>query len=260
MTILTKIVEDKAKRIPEWKEKYEDLEVPNVKRASFIAAIKKSSDLAIIAEIKKASPSKGVLSENFAPLKIAEAYEASQVTCISVLTDEAFFQGGFPILDAVSDKVATPLLCKDFIIDPIQIKMAALHGASCILLIAAILEKEELVQLKNVADKYGLDTLVEIHNEDEWEKIKDLSFPLVGINNRNLHTFEVSLTTTLELVDAVKYSGALVISESGIFTRSDVELVAKAGVDGLLVGEAFMKTDSVATLKEEFSVRKELRV
>lgn len=260
MTILTKVVEDKVTRIPEWKVKYENIEVPKVTKPSFIDAIRQSGDLAIIAEIKKASPSKGVISENFEPLKIAEAYETAQVSCISVLTDEAFFQGGFPILKSVSQKVNTPLLCKDFMIDPIQIKMAALYGASCILLIAAILEKEELVQLKATADQYGLDTLVEIHNEEEWEKIKDLSFPLVGINNRNLHTFDVSLTTTLNLVDAVKETGALVISESGIFSREDVELVAKAGVDGLLVGEAFMKTDSVAALKEAFSVRKEIRV
>ena len=206
----------------------------------------------IIAEIKKASPSKGVLKENFDPKKIAEIYEKSGASCISVLTDKKFFQGGYEILSIVRDSTSLPLLCKDFIISAYQIYKARFSGADAILLIAAILNNSDLVYLKKIADKLNLDVLVEVHNKSELQRIIKLNcFKLIGINNRDLRTFKTNLKVTLDLMENLSNNvvkqNTLFISESGINDYEDLMILKKAGIRGVLIGERFMKAENIET-------------
>ncbi len=196
----------------------------------------------VISEIKKASPSRGVICENFEPVKIAKSYEANGAAAISVLTDEKFFQGSLDYLSRIREAVNIPLLRKDFTIDPYQIFEARAHGADIVLLIAAILEKEMIKEYLEVVGSLQMNAIVEIHNHEELEKVIDTGCKIIGINNRNLKTFEVDLSTTVELINYIP-EDILVISESGISNPGDIKMLRNLGVNTFLIGESFMKSD-----------------
>lgn len=211
-----------------------------------------AGDAAVIAEVKKASPSKGVIRADFAPATIAAQYEAGGATCLSVLTDRDFFQGSEDYLRAARGACGLPVLRKDFTVDPYQLAEARSIGADAILLIVGALDPVQLQDLSAAAGHYGLDVLVEVHDHAELETALDLPTPLLGINNRDLRDFSTSLDTTLSLL---KYIPAekLVITESAIHTREDVQTMREAGVSSFLVGEAFMRVeDPGAALRELF--------
>jgi len=195
---------------------------------------------AVIAEIKKASPSKGVLRESFDPPAIAASYERAGATCLSVLTDKPFFQGAAEYLVRAREACALPALRKEFIVDEYQIAESRVLGADAILLIAAALEDEQMAALERCAHEYGMDVLVEVHDADELARALPLSTRLIGINNRNLRNFSVTLDTTFNLLPRVP-GDRLVVTESGIVTQRDVALMRAKGVNAFLVGEAFMR-------------------
>jgi indole-3-glycerol phosphate synthase len=195
---------------------------------------------AVIAEIKKASPSRGVLRDDFRPAEIARSYAAHGAACLSVLTDQDFFQGADDYLQQARDVCALPVLRKDFTIDPYQIVEARALGADCILLIVAGLSDPQLQELSGTAREAGIDALIEVHDAAELERALRLEPPLIGINNRNLRTFETTLQTTLDLLPMIP-PGTMIVTESGILTPSDVAVMRQHGVHGFLVGEAFMK-------------------
>ena len=210
---------------------------------SFVGALKKrihSKQAAIIAEVKKASPSKGVIRKDFDPILIARSYERSGATCLSVLTDVHFFQGSDEYLELVRASSSLPVLRKDFIVEAYQVYEARAIGADCILLIASILDIEKLHEFYDLAMSLGLDVLVEVHNKAELDKALTLSPAMIGVNNRNLKTFEVDLNTTLDLLSLMPEE-VVVITESGIGERADVEQMLLNDVYGFLVGEAFMR-------------------
>ncbi len=199
-------------------------------------------DAGVIAEIKKASPSKGLLREDFKPAEIAASYEKHGAACLSVLTDRDFFQGHEEFLQQARKACALPVIRKDFIIDPYQVFEARAISADCILLIVSALDDNQLEQLSQLAIQLGMDVLVEVHDVDELERALVLNLPLIGINNRNLRTFETSLDTTLNLLSRIP-DGHIVITESGIHTPDDVKLMRDNKVNGFLVGEAFMRAE-----------------
>jgi indole-3-glycerol phosphate synthase len=212
----------------------------------------KRGDSAVIAEIKKASPSKGVIRENFDPVEIARSYQSGGAACLSVLTDRDFFQGHEDYLVAARGACTLPVIRKEFIVDPYQVVEARAIGADCILLIVAALECQALASLHQQAVDMGMDVLVEVHDRDELERALKLDLELIGINNRNLRTFETSLDTTIELLDSIP-GGCLVVTESGINNADDVALMRKHKVNAFLVGEAFMRAaDPGQELKELF--------
>ncbi|WP_350578430.1 indole-3-glycerol phosphate synthase TrpC [Pseudomonas sp. HY2-MNA-CIBAN-0224] len=211
--------------------------------ANALLAQAKLKQPAVIAEIKKASPSKGVIREDFVPAEIAQSYEKGGATCLSVLTDVDYFQGADVYLQQVRAACKLPVIRKDFMIDPYQIVEARALGADCVLLIVSALDDVKMAELAAVAKSVNLDVLVEVHDADELERaLKTLDTPLVGINNRNLHTFEVSLETTLDLLPRVPRD-RLVVTESGILNRADVELMEISEVYSFLVGEVFMRAE-----------------
>ncbi|MBW7471336.1 indole-3-glycerol phosphate synthase TrpC [Marinobacter sp. M216] len=197
---------------------------------------------AVIAEIKKASPSKGILRDPFEPAIIAESYAKGGAACLSVLTDRDFFQGSETYLIAARNACSLPVIRKDFMVDPYQVYESRAIGADCILLIAACLTKDQMQEMEGIAHEIGLDVLVEVHNGEEMDDALTLTTPLVGINNRNLHTFDVSLDTTFDLHQRIG-TGRLTVTESGIMTRSDVDTMTSRGIYGFLVGESFMRAD-----------------
>ena len=222
----------------------------------FVRAIEdriRQGKAAVIAEVKKASPSKGLLREDFQPAEIARSYEHGGAACLSVLTDADFFQGSEEYLKQAKAACQLPVLRKDFIIDPYQVYEARAIGADCILLIAAALGDAMLLELSQLADHLDMDVLVEVHNADELERSLNLPLKLIGINNRNLRSFETSLQTTIDLLTAIPAS-RIVVTESGIHSNDDVSLMRDHNVNVFLVGEAFMRAaDPGEALKSLFN-------
>ncbi|NOL50772.1 indole-3-glycerol phosphate synthase TrpC [Pelistega suis] len=198
---------------------------------------------AVIAEVKKASPSKGIIRENFNPAEIATSYAAHGATCLSVLTDKQFFQGSPDYLRQARAACSLPVLRKDFMIDPYQVINARAMGADCILLIVSALSDAQLKELEEASFSLGMDVLIEVHDRTELERALNLKSPLIGINNRNLRTFEVDLKNTIELINDIP-DDRMLITESGIHTRDDVVRMNEHNVYGFLVGEAFIREDN----------------
>ena len=219
----------------------EDADTPR----GFVTAIEakvNAGKAAVIAEIKKASPSKGLLRANFMPTEIAKSYEQHGAACLSILTDRDFFQGDEAYLEQARAATSLPVIRKDFIIDPYQVYEARAINADCILLIMSALNDQQLNDLTDLALNLDMDVLVEVHDAAELERALLLNLPLIGINNRNLSTFETRLETTLELLNQIP-DNQTVITESGIHTPADVALMRDNDVNGFLIGEAFMRAD-----------------
>jgi indole-3-glycerol phosphate synthase len=256
--ILEEIIWHKEKEVDQWRDKLAlaDLQRQLKDRTAandlappldFLAALKDSqTDPAVIAEVKKASPSKGVMREDFDPVAIAQSYQKGGASCLSVLTDSKFFQGSFDNLKRIRAAVALPLLCKDFIIYPYQMYWARLHGADAILLIAAVLSDKDLQYFLKIVRKLGMTALVEVHDLVELDRVLAIEgVDLIGINNRDLRTFEVSLQNTQTLIAARQSQlvdrGITIISESGIHNPADLKTVAQAGARAVLIGESLIK-------------------
>ncbi len=208
---------------------------------SLSTALRQASGVAVIAEVKRRSPSRGLIRPDFDPVAIARAYEAAGAAAVSVLTDERFFGGDLGFLEAIREVVDLPLLRKDFVVDPYQIDEARVAGADAVLLIVAALAPEQLVELHRHASGLGLDVLVEVHDEAEWEVARRIGADLVGVNNRDLRTFEVDLSTTERIAALGGDDDVLLVAESGIATYEDIERLQRFGARGFLVGESLMR-------------------
>lgn len=259
-TILTRILARKDQEVAERQQAVSEADLLALAEKQsaprgFINALNQriaAGDPAIIAEVKKASPSKGVIREEFHPADIAKSYAQGGAACLSVLTDADFFQGHEDYLIAARDACKLPVIRKDFITHGYQVCEARAIGADCILLIVAALDDVQLRDLHQQANQLGMDVLVEVHDAEELNRALKLDLALVGINNRNLHTFDTSLNTTLDLLAQIPDS-VTVITESGIHTRADVQLMRDHRVNGFLVGEAFMRqADPGQALKNLF--------
>ncbi len=251
--ILAEIVQHKKQEVAALQEHAVALERQAYERKQaprpFIKALR-DREPAIIAEIKKASPSKGVLVRDFHPALLAQAYEEGGAGCLSVLTDHEYFQGSLHDLEVARAAASLPVLRKDFTIDRVQVYQAAAHGADAILLIAAILTSGELQHLRELAHSLHMDALVEVHNQEELAKAIDSGANLIGVNNRDLDTFEVSLDTSLRL-SYLMPAAAVRVSESGIRTRADIDVLRGAGFQAFLVGEWLMKARDPARALSE---------
>ena len=246
--ILDKILATKKNEIKNAKQLFslsdltEKIEINNDER-DFVAALQvkhKMRSQAVIAEIKKASPSKGIIRDTFDPVAIAESYEKGGAACLSVLTDKEYFQGDINYIQQIKQTCQLPILRKDFIIDSYQIYESKAFGADCILLIAAALDLSEMKEFEAIAKSLNMAVLVESHNQAELEKALELNTLLIGINNRNLKTFDVSLQTSIDLKEKIP-SDRITITESGIFTHEDIDCMNKHGISTFLIGEAFMR-------------------
>jgi len=248
-------VAERRARLPEAELIARIAELPGTR--GFAAAIEAKIDAglpAVIAEVKKASPSKGLIRTDFDPAAIAKSYAAAGAACLSVLTDSDFFQGSEAFLQQAREACSLPVLRKDFIIDAYQVYEARAIGADCILLIVSALDDDLLLQLSLLAAELDLDVLCEVHDEEELERALALPVPLIGVNNRNLRSFETSLETSLALQERVEYDRVLV-AESGIHTPEDVARLREGGIQAFLVGEAFMRAeDPGAELRRLFSL------
>jgi len=258
-TILDKIVAYKREFLAERMEETPFEEMAQLAEdapepLSFFEGLADGDDIAVISEVKKASPSKGIIREDFDPVGIAEIYAANGASALSVLTDEKFFQGSVDYLAQISSVIDRPVLRKDFTIDPYQIYEARAMGASAVLLIVSILSPEELASFLALSREVGLDALVEVHEESELVVALEAGVDIVGINNRNLKTFETSLDTTFQLIDRMP-DEVLKVSESGIYTREDVVTVRDAGADAVLVGESLMREPDIGLKLQELTGR-----
>ncbi len=211
----------------------------------FASAINAPDSISLIAEVKKASPSKGVIREDFAPLDIARTYAESGASCISVLTDEKFFQGSLDYLRQIREAVQLPLLRKDFIIHPYQVFEARVAGADAVLLIAECLNRQELRGLTQLVQELGMQTLIELYNKQNLDHVLNTGTRMVGINNRDLNTFDVDLHHTIRLRSEIP-ADRIVVGESGIYTREDALLLQQNNVDAMLVGESLMRQADIA--------------
>ena len=257
--ILTKIFNTKKDEIVEQKKKYsKDFFIESSKKITAdnkflfkkkILSDLKNKGLAVIAEIKKASPSKGIISHNFDPKAIAISYTINGASCLSVLTDNQYFKGDISYLNLVKGVTDLPVLRKDFIIDEYQIYQSKFYKADCILLIASILDANQLVEFENIAHTLGMDVLVEVHDEEELKKIERMKTELIGINNRDLRTFKTDISNSIKLGKLIS-DNKTVVSESGINTKEDVNLMRQNKINTFLVGERFMREqDPGAALK-----------
>jgi len=251
--ILDKIVENKKKEIGENREFYKVLadRIKNVQQPhNFLSAISSLGKTNLIAEIKKFSPGNPEPVRQFDAMEIARVYESSGASAISVLTDRDYFGGGFEILASVRNRTEIPVLCKDFIIDELQIYVARYYGADAVLLIARVLDDRELSKFINLADSLGMSSLVEVHSREESERVLSAGVKIIGINNRDLDTLEVNLNTTLEIMQWIP-KNRVIVSESGIKTREDILKLKKAGVSAVLIGETLLRSPDIsAKIKE----------
>ncbi|NCO74328.1 MAG: indole-3-glycerol phosphate synthase TrpC [Cyanobacteria bacterium] len=255
--ILEKIVWYKEKEVEKMRDRFSLLELrKQVLELSFSpldflsALVNSQKKPALIAEVKKASPSKGIIKENFDPVTIAKSYEKGGANCLSVLTDEKFFQGSFEYLKKVREAVKIPLLCKEFIIYPYQIYLARLNGADAVLLIAAILKDSDLRYFLKIIDNLKMTALIEVHTLEELDRVLSIDgVKLIGINNRNLENFEVSLDTTKNILAArqetILNRKITIVSESGLYTKNDLDFVSNAGANAVLIGESLIKQDDL---------------
>jgi indole-3-glycerol phosphate synthase len=249
-TILERIIANKRQEVITLKEQFSKRD-KDYQNRSLINVLQNSDEMAIITEFKRASPSKGVINASLDPIEQALLYEKNGASAISVLTDYSFFKGSFQDMKAIREAVNLPILCKDFMIDPIQIDVAEANGADLILLIVAALPEKALKALYQYAQHKGLEVLVEVHDEVELETALNIGADLIGINNRNLKTFEVNLDITKKLGPLVKAAGAFLVSESGLKDRQDVQEVMNAGANAILIGETMMRSqDIVETMKQ----------
>jgi indole-3-glycerol phosphate synthase len=267
--ILEEIVWQKEDEVTQWRDRTPLLELQKQVRTApatrdFVGALRQATTQpALIAEVKKASPSKGVIREDFDPVAIAQAYQQGGAACISVLTDQRFFQGSFEYLRQIRAAVDVPLLCKDFVIYPYQIYLARVNGADAVLLIAAILSDKDLQYFVKIANGVGLTPLIEVHTLAELDRVLAIEgVTLVGINNRNLEDFSVDLQTTCEVLAArrqeLQTRGILVVSESGLHTPEDLNQVSQAGAKAVLIGESLVKQpDPAAAIASLFQVPQE---
>lgn len=261
MSILLKIVGKKRDRVSSARSRKSLSELKSVAAAlerprNFREAIMRGSGpVRFITEIKKASPSKGLIRDPFDPLAIAEVYEKADVNAISVITEEDFFQGRIEFLTDVKKSVSRPVLRKDFIFDEYQIYEARTAGADAILLIAAILEGAQADEYLHIAGELGMGVLFEVHDEKELDRALDLKAPIIGINNRDLKTLRVDLNTSLRLRESIPQD-RIVVSESGISSREDVLRIESAGIDAVLVGTCLMQSPDIAAKLEELMGRK----
>lgn len=245
------------------KTKNEELLKLTQKKRSLKSVLRKS-ELTLIAEIKKASPSKGIISKNFDPEKQLEAYAKGGADAISILTDEKYFNGGTEILRQLRSKTTLPILRKDFIIHPLQIYESLFLGSDVILLIAAILTKEQIINFLEISNQFGLETLVEVHDYDDLEKIKGTKTEMLGINNRNLDDFTVDIRNTEKIINKLERMNIrgnfYIVSESGIKNKKDIDYLESLSVDGVSIGEALMKADNpLEKIKELFPQKEQVR-
>lgn len=254
MTILNEILTEKRKEVETLKQEEIPSKTRHKKVPTFTELMQKNDKIGIIAEYKRASPSKGMINEDVDPAEQAIQYETSGASAISVLTDTPFFKGTIKDLKRVREAVNIPILCKDFIIDPIQIDRAKAAGANMVLLIAAALDDTALKTLYDYASSLDVEVLCEVHNEEEMERVMKIDAKIIGINNRDLNTFKVDLKTTNRLANMVKDKDVILISESGIEDASDVSSVKAAGASAILVGETLMRAASVTEKMNELMV------
>ncbi len=257
--ILSKIVEEKRKEIEVSKKKIPQKDMlgeinarpPHSKPHFFKHSLAKNH-MHLIAEVKKASPSAGVIRDDFDPLKIAITYEANGASAISVLTDEKFFQGHILYLEKIKKNVHLPVLRKDFIIDEYQIYESIVRGADAVLLIADLLTDGELKHFMEIGKEHNLDFLVEVHSEEDVQKALDLKCDIIGINNRDLHTFKVDVHTTTRLIRLIPHD-KIIVSESGIRTKENISYLRSLGVDAVLIGEVFMQSEDIGAKVRELT-------
>lgn len=253
--ILSKIINEKRNEVEKLRsrmplEKLKGLANKIYLKSSFKRNISRPHHMNLIAELKKASPSRGIIRGDFNPLKIALTYQANGAGAISVLTDERFFDGDVRLLKELKQKITIPLLRKDFIVDEYQIYESICRGADAILLIANILTEEELISFYKLAKKRGLDVLMEVHNEEDIDKALKTGASIIGINNRDLNTFKVDLSVTQRLIRLIP-ENKIKVSESGIKTYEDVMFLKSLGINAVLIGEAFMEVDDIASKVRE---------
>ncbi|NLW31083.1 MAG: indole-3-glycerol phosphate synthase TrpC [Fibrobacter sp.] len=250
MSILDKIIDQKKIEVGMLKGK--SFNPSSKPKRPFAESLSKSERLSVIAEIKKASPSKGIICNDFEPVKIAKNYESGGASALSVLTDERFFGGSVKYISDVRKTVSIPVLRKEFIIDIIQVEQSASIGADALLLIAAALDKIQLKDLFQASKDLDIDPLIEVHSAMELDKVMALEPALIGINNRDLNTFKTDIKTTLDLIGIIP-DEVTVVSESGIFSGEQASSLKKAGVDAILVGESLMRNPDPSSLIKELS-------